>query len=74
LLFTQPDILDDSVPVERALGISAGLAWRQVCHLAAFYIDYGWSSGMINARALYEAAGIPFEFRTILDARDPPCP
>jgi hypothetical protein len=27
LLFTQPGILDDNVPEERALGIEAGLAW-----------------------------------------------
>jgi hypothetical protein len=46
LLYTQPGILNDLDPVQRALGISAGLAWRYVADHHVFYIDLGWSTGM----------------------------
>lgn len=38
--------LDDSVPVERAQGIEAGLAWGEVAQRSAFYVDLGLSRGM----------------------------
>ena len=63
LLYTQPGVLDDDIPQERQQGINAGLAWRGVAQFAAFYVDRGWSSGMLAARDLYEAEGIPFEER-----------
>lgn len=65
LLYTQPGILRDEIPEERQLGIDAGLAWRHVCHEAAFYLDLGWSKGMRAAREVYEREGIPFELRWI---------
>jgi hypothetical protein len=65
LLYTQPGILDDTVEHERALGISAGLAWRSVAQEAVFYIDRGWSKGMIAAKKLYESEGFPFSIRSI---------
>jgi hypothetical protein len=65
LLYTQPGILRDDVPGERQLGIDAGLAWREVAELAAFYIDRGWSAGMLAARETYEREGKPFEERSI---------
>lgn len=65
LLYTQPGVLDDEVPAERALGIEAGLAWRAVAHKAVFYVDRGWSGGMMAARELYLREGIPFEERTL---------
>lgn len=46
LLFTQPGILDDTVPAERTLGIAAGLEWGKQADLTAVYIDRGISSGM----------------------------
>lgn len=49
LLFTQPGILDDSIPEERTLGIKAGLAWIGVAHYSIFYTDRGWSRGMRGA-------------------------
>lgn len=49
LLFTQPNILDDNVPHERALGIAAGLAWLPVADCSIFYTDFGWSTGMLAA-------------------------
>jgi hypothetical protein len=66
LLYTQPGILDDDVETERELGIAAGLAWRKVAELFAFYIDYGWSSGMSEAYAIVTGECLPFEVRRII--------
>lgn len=66
LLFTQEGILRDEIPEERAMGIAAGVAWREVCDQAAFYVDHGWSGGMLAARELYVKEGVPFEERRIL--------
>lgn len=63
LLYTQ--MLDDNIPAERALGISAGLAWRKVAEAAVFYVDRGWSGGMLAAKALYDREGFPYEIRSI---------
>ena len=65
LLYTQPGVLDDLILSERALGIEAGLAWRAVAEAAIFYIDRGWSNGMLSARQMYENEGKPFEIRTL---------
>lgn len=68
LLYTQPGILRDEVADERQWGIDAGLAWREVCDLAAFYIDRGWSAGMLAAKETYEREGRRFEERTLPEA------
>lgn len=47
LLLTQ--VLDDTIPKERELGINAGLHWTDVADAHIFYIDYGLSPGMIKA-------------------------
>lgn len=65
LLYTQPGILRDEVPEERQWGIDAGLAWREVADKAVFYIDRGWSSGMLAARETYEKEGFAFEERSL---------
>lgn len=65
LLFTQPGVLDDDNPVERAVGISAGLAWRSVCDYAVFFEDYGWSRGMLAAKQIYDSEGISWTVRKI---------
>ena len=65
LLYTQPGILRDEVPEERQWGIDAGLAWRSVAELAAFYVDRNWSGGMLAARKLYREEGFPYEVRTL---------
>ncbi len=44
LLYTQ--VYDDTIPALRQVGITAGFAWVDVADLVAFYVDYGWSSGM----------------------------
>lgn len=49
LLYTQEGILDDDKPEERKLGINAGLAWLDEADLHVFYLDLGWSKGMLAA-------------------------
>lgn len=45
-LYTQPGVLDDGVPEERARGIHAGFAWRDLADATVVYTDLGTSSGM----------------------------
>jgi hypothetical protein len=66
LLYTQDGVLDDALPAERSLGIDAGLAWLSVADKHVFYIDYGFSSGMICAYDKSVAMKKDIEFRTIL--------
>ena len=47
LLYTQPGVLDDTVPAERTLGIDAGLAWRAHTDKSVVYLNRGLSGGMI---------------------------
>jgi len=70
LLYTQPGVLDDLVPEERTLGIAAGLAWRDKADAAVFYVDRGWSRGMLEARALYEREGKPWDERRLTPNAD----
>lgn len=65
LLYTQPNILDDSNPHERSLGIKAGHAWLAAAEAVVIYQDYGLSEGMILGIAAGHAANIPVEFRNI---------
>lgn len=65
LLYIQPGILRDEIEEERQWGIEAGLVWREVAEAGVFYVDHGWSKGMLFARDCYEADGIPIEVRTI---------
>lgn len=65
LLYTQPGVLDDLKPEERALGIQAGLAWAKVADAAVFYTDRGWSAGMLMAEKFHEQNGTAIEIRNI---------
>lgn len=65
LLYTQPGVLDDLVPEQRALGIAAGLAWRRSADYAVFYADYGFSAGMLAAIEHYSRTGFRHETRFI---------
>lgn len=47
LLYTQPGVLDDTIPEERTMGIEAGLEWRNATDTTVVYLDRGISSGMI---------------------------
>jgi len=68
-LYTQPGVLDDNEPDERALGIAAGFAWRVVADRTVFYVDRGWSSGMLAGLQDCKELGLPFVVRTL-----PGCP
>lgn len=65
LLYTQPGILDDTVPAERQQGMDAGLAWRSVAHGSVVYTDRGMSKGMEYGVAAALAAGRTVEYRSI---------
>lgn len=69
LLYTQSGILDDNIPAQRILGISAGLSWLKVVAATVVYADLGISQGMRHGIDAAEAAGIPIVLRTI-DGRD----
>lgn len=53
-LLTQPGVLRDDVPEERKTGIEAGYAWWEGADDLIFYIDLGWSRGMLAAKERYE--------------------
>lgn len=68
LLYTQPGILDDSIPAERAYGIAAGRAWRDYADAIVFYTDLGVSKGMqqMLSTCLQEARLHLVEFRSLV--------
>jgi len=61
LLYTQ--VLDDEVPEDRSLGMSAGFAWNRHAELVAVYADLGVSRGMRTGISIAETHGIPVEHR-----------
>lgn len=63
LLFTQPGILKDEVPEERALGIEAGLIWGTAAEKTVVYADLGMSRGMQGGIERAEKEGRPVEIR-----------
>lgn len=65
LLYTQPGVLDDDDPKERAWGIDAGLAWRDVAQASIVYTDRGISRGMTYGIERAEQAGVPVEYRSL---------
>ena len=68
LLYTQPGVLADDDPAERAHGIAAGLAWLTVAEASVVYIDHGISPGMSYGIEAAAKAGIPVEFRYLGEA------
>jgi len=67
LLLTQPGILDDSDPAERAKGIAAGQAFLAACELSVVYVDRGVSPGMLLGIAAAHRIGVPVEYRRLGD-------
>ena len=65
LLYTQPGVLNDDIPGERQLGISAGLAWGVAAELTVVYTDYGISRGMRYGIRRAEAEGRTVEYRSL---------
>jgi hypothetical protein len=66
LLFTQPLVLDDDTPTERATGIAAGLALGERADQTAAYTDMGISSGMNEGISRAGRAGRPVHIRSVL--------
>jgi hypothetical protein len=62
-----PQVLDDSIPEERKLGISAGWEWLFVAAAVVVYMDRGVSDGMRKGIAAAEDAGRPVQYRWIED-------
>jgi hypothetical protein len=65
LFFTQPGLLDDTVPDERAWGIDAGLAWGRSADVVAVYVDRGVSEGMRKGIDAARARAAKVEFRLL---------
>jgi hypothetical protein len=62
-LYTQPGVLDDTVPADRAQGIVAGLAWGLCAEASVVYVDRGISSGMREGVLAAMKVGREIEFR-----------
>jgi hypothetical protein len=58
-----PQILDDTLPHERALGINAGWAWLSVANAMVVYMNRGVSEGMRDGIAAAEMCRLPIEYR-----------
>lgn len=65
LLYTQPGVLDDADPDERALGIEAGLALVDEVDKTVVYADLGVSRGMEMGIERARSRGRPVEFRSL---------
>ena len=65
MLYTQPGVLNDLDPRERALGITAGFAWGCHADLIAVYCDYGISNGMLSGITNGIRCKTPIVFRMI---------
>lgn len=66
-----PQVLNDDVPEERSLGISAGLAWRRVIDKSVVYIDRGLTVGMAYGLLAAWDSGKTVEARTIQGKKVP---
>lgn len=64
-LYTQEGVLDDTKPEERKLGIDAGFAWADRADEIAFYLDRGWSGGMISAFSRWQEKGKRISLRML---------
>ena len=63
LLYTQ--VLNDADPEERAQGMKLGDAWRDVSDLVVFYVDHGWTDGMIEGLDKATFSGKPIQIRRL---------
>ncbi len=70
LLYTQPGVLDDLNPEERALGIEAGLSWGVEAEATVVYTDRGISRGMSYGIERAQREGRPVEYRTLVGAAE----
>lgn len=64
-LYTQPGVLDDSLPEERRKGMLAGWAWHPRADAIVVYADLGLTPGMRDGVANATAHGKPIESRLL---------
>jgi len=64
-LYTQPGVLDDTIPHEREIGIRAGFEFREHADLTAIYQDLGVSGGMEYGIKHANTIGTPVEYRSL---------
>lgn len=60
-----PRVLNDARSISRYLGIKAGFAWKKQAELTAFYINLGWSEGMLLALEECNKIGSPWVERKL---------
>lgn len=65
LLYTQPHILREHLPEERALGIETGLEFTRATEKTVVYTDLGITKGMEQAIKAAEDNGIELEMRKL---------
>lgn len=65
LLYTQPGVLNDRVPAERAKGMEAAFSWYAVAEAIVVYRDFGISNGMQAGIDLGIGYGLPIEYRSL---------
>lgn len=65
LLYTQPGVLDDTVPWQRTAGMEAAFAWYESADACVVYRDYGVSKGMEAGMHLASQLGLPIEMRML---------
>jgi hypothetical protein len=70
MLYTQ--VLDDSIPEERELGIRAGLAWGGAARLTVVYEDLGISNGMAHGIEVAKKLARTVEYRRLPEDQIPP--
>lgn len=66
-LYTQPGVLDDNNPAQRAMGIEAGLLWGKHAAKTVVYVDLGHSKGMMQGILAARACGREVEERSLPD-------
>jgi hypothetical protein len=64
-LYTQPGVLDDTIPEERTLGIEAGLCWGEKADKTVVYTDLGFSKGMEYGIERAKSLNRPIEYRKL---------
>ena len=64
-LYTQPGVLDDTLPQEREHGMRAGFVWRDAADKTVVYADRGVSRGMEYGIEHAEETGHPVEYRKL---------
>lgn len=65
LLYTQPGVLDDGVPAQRAVGMAAAFIWYTYAELVVVYRDFGISNGMQAGIDLAMSYGLQIDYRSL---------